>query len=70
MHVINFPLQIETINMVAVLNVAFPLLVIAITLLVIHGESEKLTFVGILSAGISIAMYAVPLSSMVSFFTH
>ena len=70
MHVINFPLQIKTAYMVAVLNVAFPLLIIAITLRVIHGESKKLTFVGILSAGISIAMYAAPLSSMVSFFTH
>ncbi|XP_030957680.1 bidirectional sugar transporter SWEET16-like isoform X1 [Quercus lobata] len=56
--------KIKTVYMVVVLNVAFPLLVIAITHLVIHGASKKLTFVGIISAGISIAMYAAPLSSM------
>uniref|UniRef100_A0A7N2L615 Uncharacterized protein n=1 Tax=Quercus lobata TaxID=97700 RepID=A0A7N2L615_QUELO len=52
------------IYMVVILNVAFPLLVIAITHLVIHGASKKLTFVGIISAGISIAKSAAPLSSM------
>ena len=63
-------IQIKTTYMVAILNVTFPLLVIAISLLAIHGRSMQLTFVGISSAGISIVMYASPLSSMVSFSTH
>ncbi len=63
-------IQIKTTYTVAILNVTFPLLVIAISLLAIHGRSMQLTFVGISSAGISIVMYASPLSSMVSFSTH
>ena len=63
-------IQIKTAYMVAIFNVAFPLSVIAISLLAIHERSMQLTFIGISSAGISLVMYASPLSSMVSFFTH
>ena len=63
-------IQIMTANTVAILNVGLLGLVIAITLLAIHEESLQLTFVGILCAGLTIGMYASPLSSMVSFLTH
>ncbi|GMY21767.1 bidirectional sugar transporter SWEET16-like, partial [Fagus crenata] len=57
-------IQIKTANTVAILNVGLLGLVIAITLLAIHEESMQLTFVGILCAGLTIGMYASPLSSM------
>ncbi|XP_050277722.1 bidirectional sugar transporter SWEET17-like [Quercus robur] len=56
--------KIKIANTVAVLNVGLPGSVIAITLLAIHDNSTQLIFVGILCAGLTIAMYASPLSSM------
>jgi solute carrier family 50 protein (sugar transporter) len=50
---------------VALVNVGFLGLVIAVTLLAIHGRI-RLTFVGILCAVLTIGMYASPLSAMVS----
>ena len=60
--------QVKTAKLVAVLNVGFLGAVIAVTLLAIHGNT-RLTFVGILCAGLTIGMYASPLAAMVSFFT-
>ncbi|KAM3704753.1 hypothetical protein ACB098_03G029100 [Castanea mollissima] len=56
--------KIKIANTVAILNVGLPGSVIAITLLAIHDNSTQLIFVGILCAGLTIAMYASPLSSM------
>ncbi|XP_065627840.1 bidirectional sugar transporter SWEET17-like [Quercus suber] len=56
--------KIKIANTIAVFNVGLPGSVIAITLLAIHDNSIQLIFVGILCAGITIAMYASPLSSM------
>ncbi|EOY11538.1 hypothetical protein QUC31_009429 [Theobroma cacao] len=55
--------KIKTAKLVAVLDVGFLGAVIAVTLLAIHG-SMRLTFVGILCAGLTIGMYASPLSAM------
>ena len=60
--------QVKTAKFVAVLNVGFLGAVIAVTVLAIHGKT-RLTFVGIQCAGLTIGMYASPLSAMVSFFT-
>jgi solute carrier family 50 protein (sugar transporter) len=49
---------------VGILNVGFFGLVIAVTLLALHG-SVRLTFVGILCAALTVGMYASPLSAMV-----
>ncbi|XP_021283031.1 bidirectional sugar transporter SWEET17-like, partial [Herrania umbratica] len=55
--------KIKTAKLVAVLDVGFLGAVIAVTLLAIHGRM-RLTFVGILCAGLTIGMYASPLSAM------
>jgi len=57
-------IQVRTATLVAGLNVGFLGLVIAVTLLALHG-SLRLTFVGILCAGLTVGMYASPLSAMV-----
>lgn len=59
-------IQVKMIKLAASLNVGFLGLVIAITLLAIHGTMQ-LTIVGILCAALTIGMYAAPLSVMVSF---
>ncbi|XWS57484.1 hypothetical protein CRYUN_Cryun09bG0178200 [Craigia yunnanensis] len=55
--------KVKTAKLVAVLNVGFLGAVIAVALLAIHGNT-RLTFVGILCAGLTIGMYASPLSAM------
>ncbi|XWS42365.1 hypothetical protein CRYUN_Cryun16bG0008300 [Craigia yunnanensis] len=55
--------KVKTAKFVAVLNVGFLGAVIAVTVLAIHGKT-RLTFVGILCAGLTIGMYASPLSAM------
>ncbi|GMY21781.1 SWEET sugar transporter [Fagus crenata] len=55
--------KIKTAKLVALVNVGFLGLVIAVTLLAIHGRI-RLTFVGILCAVLTIGMYASPLSAM------
>ena len=60
-------LQIKAGKLIAMLNVGFLGSVIALTLLAIR-ESVKLNFVGILCSALTIAMYASPLSVMVSFY--
>ncbi|GMY21777.1 bidirectional sugar transporter SWEET17-like [Fagus crenata] len=55
--------KVKTAKLVALLNVGFLGLVIAVTLLAIHGRI-RLTFVGILCAALTIGMYASPLSAM------
>lgn len=48
----------------AILNAGFLGVVIAITLLAMHGSLQT-TFVGVLCAALTIGMYAAPLSAMV-----
>ncbi|KAK7849476.1 bidirectional sugar transporter sweet17, partial [Quercus suber] len=55
--------KVKTAKLLALLNVGFLGLVIAVTLLAIPG-SVRLTVVGILCAGFTIGMYASPLSVM------
>lgn len=55
-------LKIQSMKLVAIINIAFLGVVIAITLLALHG-STRLTLVGILCAGLNIGMYASPLSA-------
>ncbi|KAM7279433.1 hypothetical protein ACFE04_006567 [Oxalis oulophora] len=55
--------KIKAVIFVAMLDVCFLGLVIAVTLLAIPGNT-RLTFVGILCAVLTIAMYAAPLSAM------
>lgn len=62
-------IQVLTGKLVAILNVGFLGLVIAVTLLAMHG-SLRLTFVGILCAALTIGMYAAPLSAMVNSQDH
>ncbi|XP_059439359.1 bidirectional sugar transporter SWEET16-like [Corylus avellana] len=56
-------LKVKTAKLVGILNVGFLGLVIAVTLLALHG-SVRLTFVGVLCAGLTVGMYASPLSAM------
>lgn len=60
--------QIKSMKLVAILDVAFLGGVIALTLLAFHG-SFRLTFVGVLCAGLTVGMYASPLSAMVRLLT-
>ncbi|EOY11536.1 hypothetical protein QUC31_009430 [Theobroma cacao] len=55
--------KIKTAKLVAVLDVGFPGVLIAVTLLAIHGNT-RLAFVGILCAVLTIGMYASHLSVM------
>ncbi|XP_018806193.1 bidirectional sugar transporter SWEET16-like [Juglans regia] len=55
--------KVQTGTLVAIFNVGFLGLVIAVTLLAMHG-SLRLTFVGILCVVLTIGMYAAPLSAM------
>lgn len=57
-------IQIKTAKLVAILNAGFLGVVIAITLLAMHGSLQT-TFVGVLCAALTIGMYAAPLSAMV-----
>ncbi|KAF5463375.1 hypothetical protein F2P56_019294 [Juglans regia] len=57
--------KVQTGTLVAIFNVGFLGLVIAVTLLAMHG-SLRLTFVGILCVVLTIGMYAAPLSAMVN----
>lgn len=56
--------QVKTAKLVGIFNVGFVGVVIAITLLAMHGKM-RLTFVGILCAALTIGMYASPLAVMV-----
>ncbi|KAG4176815.1 hypothetical protein ERO13_A11G269100v2 [Gossypium hirsutum] len=53
--------KVKTAKLVAILDVGFLGAVIAVTLLAFHG-TMRLTFVGIICAGLTIGMYASPLS--------
>ncbi|KAG8479256.1 hypothetical protein CXB51_029757 [Gossypium anomalum] len=55
--------KVKTAKLVAILDVGFLGAVIALTLLAFHGRM-RLTFVGIICAGLTIGMYASPLSVM------
>ncbi|KHG24498.1 Bidirectional sugar transporter SWEET16 [Gossypium arboreum] len=55
--------KVKTAKLVAILDVGFLGAVIAVTLLAFHG-TMRLTFVGIICAGLTIGMYASPLSVM------
>ncbi|KAF8369363.1 hypothetical protein HHK36_032647 [Tetracentron sinense] len=55
--------KIKSIKLVAILNVGFLGLVIAVALLAIHG-SIRLTVVGVLCAGLTLGMYASPMAAM------
>lgn len=57
--------QIKSLKLAAILNIGFFGSVIIITLLAFHG-GVKLTFVGVICAGLTIGMYASPLSAMVN----
>ncbi|XP_059652376.1 bidirectional sugar transporter SWEET16-like isoform X2 [Cornus florida] len=56
--------KVKAMKLVAIFNVGFLGLVIAVAFLAIHGN-VRLTFVGIICAGLTIGMYASPLSAMV-----
>ncbi|KAH1083681.1 hypothetical protein J1N35_023442 [Gossypium stocksii] len=55
--------KVKTAKLVAILDVGFLGAVIVVTLLAFHG-TMRLTFVGIICAGLTIGMYASPLSVM------
>ncbi|XP_060219264.1 bidirectional sugar transporter SWEET16-like [Lycium barbarum] len=55
-------LKIQSIKLVAIIDIAFLGVVIAITLLAVHGTT-RLTLVGLLCAGLNIGMYASPLAA-------
>ncbi|XP_059310740.1 bidirectional sugar transporter SWEET16-like, partial [Lycium ferocissimum] len=55
-------LKIQSIKLVAIIDIAFLGAVIAITLLAVHGTT-RLTLVGFLCAGLNIGMYASPLAA-------
>ncbi|XP_059652374.1 bidirectional sugar transporter SWEET16-like isoform X1 [Cornus florida] len=55
--------KVKAMKLVAIFNVGFLGLVIAVAFLAIHGN-VRLTFVGIICAGLTIGMYASPLSAM------
>ncbi|XP_030547020.1 bidirectional sugar transporter SWEET16-like isoform X2 [Rhodamnia argentea] len=55
--------KIKLMKLVAILDVGFLGAVIAVTLLAIHGDM-RVTVVGILCAGLTIGMYAAPLTAM------
>lgn len=61
--------QIKTLKLVAALDVGFLAAVIFVTLFAIHGDS-RLLVAGFLCAGLTIGMYASPLSSMVTFYSY
>ncbi|XP_059650857.1 ubiquitin-like [Cornus florida] len=54
-------------KLVAIFNVGFIGLVIAVAFLAIHGNVRH-TFVGIICAGLTIIMYASPLSAMINIY--
>ncbi|KAK4739313.1 hypothetical protein R3W88_003010 [Solanum pinnatisectum] len=56
------PLKIQSMKLVAIINIAFLGAVIAITLLAVHGTT-RLTLVGFLCAALNIGMYAAPLAA-------
>ncbi|XP_055816660.1 bidirectional sugar transporter SWEET16-like [Solanum dulcamara] len=55
-------LKIQSMKLVAIINITFLGAVIAITLLAVHGTT-RLTLVGILCAALNIGMYASPLAA-------
>lgn len=59
--------QIKYLKLVALIDVAALGLVIAVTLLALHGD-VRLTFVGVFCAALTLGMYASPLSVMVIIF--
>ncbi|CAN0897171.1 Bidirectional sugar transporter SWEET16 [Linum grandiflorum] len=56
--------KISTAILVGIMNIGFLGAVIAITLLALPKSHEKITFVGTLCMGLTIGMYAAPLSAM------
>ena len=56
--------QVKSLELVAIVDVGFFGVVVAVTLLALHG-SLRLTAVGLLCTGMTIGMYASPLSVMV-----
>nr|GMD46906.1 bidirectional sugar transporter SWEET16-like [Ipomoea batatas] len=57
-------LEIRSLKMVGIINVAFLGAVVAVTLSALHGNT-KLMSVGLLCTGLTIGMYASPLSAMI-----
>lgn len=57
-------MQMKSLVLVGILNIGIPGPVIAATLIAFHGTARH-TFIGILCAVVTIAMYAAPLSVMV-----
>ncbi|XP_019187941.1 PREDICTED: bidirectional sugar transporter SWEET16-like isoform X2 [Ipomoea nil] len=57
-------IKIRSLKMVGIINVAFLGAVVAVTLSVLHGKT-KLMSVGLLCTGLTIGMYASPLSAMI-----
>nr|QEM23334.1 bidirectional sugar transporter SWEET17 [Paeonia suffruticosa] len=55
--------KVRTMKIAGFLNVGFFGLVIAIALLAIHGKMQ-ITFVGVICSGLTVGMYASPLSAM------
>ncbi|WMV12048.1 hypothetical protein MTR67_005433 [Solanum verrucosum] len=56
--------QVKAIILVIIMNIIFPGVSIALSVVVLHGDVRN-TFIGILCALVAIAMYASPLSVMV-----
>ncbi|XP_004230255.1 bidirectional sugar transporter SWEET16-like isoform X1 [Solanum lycopersicum] len=56
------PLKIQSMKLVAIIDIAFLGAVIAITLVAVHGTT-RLTLVGFLCAALNIGMYAAPLAA-------
>ncbi|KAL8540905.1 hypothetical protein ACS0TY_002235 [Phlomoides rotata] len=57
-------IKVKSMKLVGLLNVAFLGGVVLVTLLAIRGDSMRITLVGLLCAGLTVGMYAAPLSSM------
>ncbi|KAK6805030.1 hypothetical protein RDI58_002814 [Solanum bulbocastanum] len=57
--------QVKAIILVIIMNIIFPGVAIALSVVVFHGDVRN-TFIGILCALVTIAMYASPLSVMIT----
>ncbi|XP_060169195.1 bidirectional sugar transporter SWEET16-like [Lycium barbarum] len=57
--------KVKAFILVSIMNIVFPGVAIALSLLVLHGDARS-TFVGVLCAVVTIGMYASPLSVMIA----
>lgn len=62
-------LQVKTALLVGVLNIGFPIVVIAISMIALKGDL-RINSIGFVCAGLNIVMCGSPLSSMVRKFFH